>query len=148
MSAPPVGEAEELGSISSSEKLFARGRIKSRERAGEVGKPAFKLATLAQLLVSGSTGNTFPCSPGKTCSLQGKATSGQGVDGRLQEVHPLADATSSLPQPAAEKRLPASPSALKTLLLSVLQHWCLLWPFLEEKGLSHLGLIQPGLASR
>lgn len=64
----PVGEAEEPGNIGSSERTFPHGRIQSRERTGEGGEPAFKPAMLAQPLVSGSTGNTLPCSPGKTCS--------------------------------------------------------------------------------
>lgn len=43
--------------------------------------------------------------------------------------------------PQAVKRLSASPSGLKKLLLSALQRWGLLW-------LSHPGLVQPGLAPR
>lgn len=121
-----------LRSIRSSE-MFAYGWIQRRERAGEV---AFKPAVLAQLLVSGSTGNTSPCSPGKTCSECSEgAGSGQDALGGT----PLGRC--NFPFTTAGKEEEAS--ALRMPLLPALQHWGLIWLFLEVKELSYPGLIQP-----
>lgn len=97
ISTPPMGEAGEPGDISSSERTFPHGWIQSRERSGEGGQPAFKPATLAQPLVSGSTGNTWPCSPGQTCSQSGKADPPLGTRNLL------------LAAAGEERRLPGSP---------------------------------------
>lgn len=58
------------------------------------------------------------------------------VPSQARQIHPLAHATSSWPQLGRRGGCQAALCA----------GWGLLWPFLKVKGLSHPGLIQPGLA--